>query len=293
MYYTQKLQGIIQRYTHSTVLITVLCILAGILGITALSPVPLAGAQARVVITQQHPTVQQMPLAPMGGSQADTLHRSTGMVVDLATQPITVPVTRNAPLNQTCPQGDQVHSVIAGETLSTIAASAGTDWAMLAAHNHLELPDQIQIGQTICITPNGSPLAANTMTTLSGQNVVAPPVAVQTNLFSYGQCTWWANERYFQMHGVHVPWTTNADAWQWTARAYDFGWHVSNRPTIGAIIDLQAGVQGAGSLGHVGVVERILANGDVIASNMNWGATPGSVTNVQFTPGPMVTFLTQ
>ncbi|HEY7415701.1 MAG TPA: CHAP domain-containing protein, partial [Ktedonobacteraceae bacterium] len=39
------------------------------------------------------------------------------------------------------------------------------------------------------------------------------------NLFPYGQCTWWADQRYHQLHGVYVPWVINANAWQWVARA--------------------------------------------------------------------------
>ncbi|TMF46736.1 MAG: hypothetical protein E6I32_11265 [Chloroflexi bacterium] len=66
---------------------------------------------------------------------------------------------------------------------------------------------------------------------------------------------------------------------------------MSGKPVVGAIIDLQPGVQGASGLGHVAVVEKILSNGHVIASNMSWGAYPWQVTNVEFTPGPGVTFI--
>lgn len=113
------------------------------------------------------------------------------------------------------------------------------------------------------------------------------------NVFPYPSCTWWADQRYYQLHGMFVPWHTQANAWQWTDRAYQYGWHVSSSPAIGAIINLQPGVQGAGGLGHVAVVERILSNGHVIASNMSWGAYPSSVTDVEFAPGPGVTFLWQ
>ena len=123
----------------------------------------------------------------------------------------------------------------------------------------------------------------NTQTTLPTQDSM--------NVFPYGSCTWWANQRYFQLHGIFVPWRTQSNAWQWTARAYQFGWHVSSSPIVGAVIDLQPGVQGASWAGHVAVAERILNNGDVIASNMNWGAYPGQVTYVEFAPGSGVTFL--
>ena len=113
------------------------------------------------------------------------------------------------------------------------------------------------------------------------------------NVFPYPACTWWADQRYYQLHSIFVPWHSQANAWQWTDRAYQYGWHVSSSPVIGAIINLQPGVQGAGYLGHVGVVEKILSNGHVIASNTSWGAYPSSVTDIEFAPGPGVTFLWQ
>ncbi len=111
------------------------------------------------------------------------------------------------------------------------------------------------------------------------------------NVFPYPACTWWANQRYSQWHGSYVPWTTNAMAWQWKDRAHDFGWQVSTQPKVGSIIDLQPWVQGAYGGGHVGLVEQVLGNGHVIASNMSWGANPYSVVDWEFAPGPGVTFI--
>jgi surface antigen len=136
------------------------------------------------------------------------------------------------------------------------------------------------------VPPSSIPVSTpttNTQTILPTQGYI--------NAFPYGSCTWWANQRNFQLHGIFVPWRTQSNAWQWTARAYQFGWHVSSSPLVGTIIDLQPGVQGASWAGHVAFVERILNNGDVIASNMNWGAYPWQVTYVEFVPGPGVTFL--
>ena len=121
----------------------------------------------------------------------------------------------------------------------------------------------------------------------------ALPAIGSSNLFPYGECTWWANQRYFQLHGVFVPWTVNADAFQWSARASDFGWQVSNTASVGAIIDFQPGVQGASNLGHLGVVEQMLGNGRLLVSNMNWNGGLGVVSYVQFTAGPGVTFITR
>ena len=111
------------------------------------------------------------------------------------------------------------------------------------------------------------------------------------NPFPYSSCTWWADQRFHQLYGIYVPWHSQANAWEWTARAYQFGWHVSSTPVVGSIIDLQPGIQGAYRLGHVAIVEKILSNGHVITSNMSWGAYPWRVTDVEFTPDPGVTFI--
>ncbi len=140
---------------------------------------------------------------------------------------------------------------------------------------------------TVSSTPTQSTPVNNTPT----QQSTPLPTQGSGNVFPYGSCTWWANQRYYQLHGIFVPWRTQSDAWQWTARAHQFGWHVSSSPVLGAITDLQPGVQGASWAGHVAVVEKILSNGHVIASNMSWGAHPWQVTYVEFAPGPGVTFI--
>lgn len=112
-----------------------------------------------------------------------------------------------------------------------------------------------------------------------------------SNPFPRGQCTWWASQRYRQVHGYYVPWRTNSNAYQWKDRARQFGWQVSTKPRVGSIIVLQPRVQGAGWLGHVAYVEKVLSNGHVITSNMNWGRYYWKVVNVEFRPGPGVTFV--
>lgn len=174
-----------------------------------------------------------------------------------------------------CASGDQVYMVKHGDTLGGIAAHYHVGWQHLAQYNHISDPNTIYAGETVCI-PGGS---------------ARQPVKGTGNYFPPGQCTWWANQRYHQLHGVYVPWLSQSDAWQWTARAHQFYWRVSSKPSPGAIIDLQPWIQGAYGFGHVAVVEKILPDGRVIASNLNWGARPDRITNVEFTPGPGVTFI--
>jgi surface antigen len=111
------------------------------------------------------------------------------------------------------------------------------------------------------------------------------------NVFPYGQCTWWANQRYHQLYGSFVPWRTKANAFQWVNRAVEAGWHVSGTPIVGSIMVLQPNVGGAYGLGHVGVVERVLTDGRVIASSMNWGNHPNMITQDTYVPGPGVSFI--
>ena len=178
-----------------------------------------------------------------------------------------------------CSSGDQVYTVVSGDTLGGVAARYHTTWPRLASYNHIANPNLIYVQQIVCIP--GKPPVHNG----------PPPVKGTGNYFPYGQCTWWANQRYFQLHHIYVPWTTQSDAWQWTARARDFHWKVSSKPSPGSIVDLQPWVQGAYGWGHVAVVEKVLRNGHVIASNMNWGVYYWEVTDVEFTPGPGVTFI--
>ena len=184
----------------------------------------------------------------------------------------------------TCAQNAVTYTMVRGDTLSGIASRYRVNWRVLASDNHLANPNLIYSGQVICI---------GGMSSQSHQAYTRYGPAKSRNVFPYGACTWWADQRYYQLHGIYVPWKTQANAWQWVARAYQFGWRVSTRPSLGAIVVLQPWVEGAYGSGHVAVVERILRNGHVIASNMSWGRAPWSVAYVQFAPGPGVRFISR
>ncbi len=184
-----------------------------------------------------------------------------------------------------CPAGNQTHTVFSGETLNSIAMNNHTNWHQLQQQNNLSNPDMIYAGQTICI-PSGERSASYSAYPAPSNGSIG-----DSNPFPYGQCTYWADERYHTLHGVYVPWMNNADAWQWAMRANQYRWNVSSTPTIGAIVDLQNGVQGASGYGHVAIVEKIVDDSHVLTSNMNWGGG-ASVTYVTFAVGPGVTFIT-
>ncbi len=199
-----------------------------------------------------------------------------------------------------CPAGDKTYAVQAGDTLGSIAARNQMTWQSLASHNKIMNANVLFINQNLCIPANGAggPTSvgmdvspkSNMSAVESAQHLAPSNVKGYNNIFAYGQCTWWADERYRELHGTYVPWKNNANAAQWASRAADFNWHVSSEPVQGSIIVLQPGVQGAWGAGHVGVVEQVMGGGHVIASNMNWGYS-SQVVDVQFNAGPGVSFV--
>lgn len=206
-----------------------------------------------------------------------------------------------------CSNKDYSYDVVKGDTLGGIAARYAVSMASLAQYNRIVYTNLIYVGQKICFSGRylGS-ILLNRISPSAVRHVMGRVMAQMVqrrirstrramvgehNAFPYGACTWWADQRYYQLHGVFVPWQGKSDAWQWTTRAQEFGWHVSHAPHVGDIVDLQPGVQGAYGLGHVAIVERVLTNGHIIASSMSWGVHPWAVTRFQFVPGPGVTFI--
>ncbi|MBE3557626.1 MAG: CHAP domain-containing protein [Ktedonobacteraceae bacterium] len=201
-----------------------------------------------------------------------------------------------------CAAGESVYKVKSGDTPAGITTLYTTDQQVFARHNYITSATTLHADQTLC-----PPVQETTQQVekIQSESVSAATAAFRpavlsstqraaigaSNSFPYGQCTWWANQRYHQLHGVYVPWTYNANAWQWTARAREFGWRVSAAPRKGDIIVLQPYVQGASGLGHVGVVEQVMNKGRVVASSMNWGVTPHAVTHWQFRVGSGVVFV--
>jgi len=229
----------------------------------------------------------------------------------------------------TCSRSDQTYTMGYADTPRSITERYDIVWTKLALYNSSVQPDLLYPDEVICDhtgRPDNTTSAASVYSLPTGDNLASlmqahvidtvthgqpvQPANVmrgailpvrqssrlairQTNVFPYGQCTWYANERYHQLHGTYVPWRTQANAWQWRARATEFGWHVSVRPIIGSILVLQPSVQGASRLGHVAVVEWMNRDGSFIASSMNWGARRAAVTQWKFFPGPGVSFISR
>lgn len=127
----------------------------------------------------------------------------------------------------------------------------------------------------------------------STTSTMSPSDVGSLDRFFYGQCTYWANMRYHELTGHWVPWLGNAGDWAYQASAY--GWVTSSVPNPNgpSIIVLAPGVQGAGSYGHVAVVETGVtdyANG-VVTTNWNWNNLWAQESTVTFYPGSGVTFV--
>jgi|GEM_PF-4601160 len=101
----------------------------------------------------------------------------------------------------------------------------------------------------------------------------APAPAVHTaasavNHYTQGDCTWHVYERLGEM-GISID-NSWGNASNWDSAALGSGMAVSNSPSAGAIMQLDPGQGGAGSMGHVAVVEAVNADGSIQVSEMNW-----------------------
>lgn len=82
-----------------------------------------------------------------------------------------------------------------------------------------------------------------------------------------GQCTEWADGRYFQLTGIHVPFIDHAGNWSKYA-PYE-GWVVSKTPIVPSIVVLTPRPEDTASPGHVSVVENIYDDGFICTSHWN------------------------
>jgi surface antigen len=176
---------------------------------------------------------------------------------------------------------------------SVSAASCTGGNTTYVAHNHVANSNLIYADQHVCGT---SKTATTTHASVVGNalpthDVAGSAVKGTYNNFPYGQCTWWADQRYFQLTGIYVPWIVNSNANVWTQRALQYNWKVSTQPTLHSIMMLTPGVQGAFSDGHVAVVEKLLGGGRFQVSQMNWNGGVGVVSYGDFTAASGVYFI--
>lgn len=88
------------------------------------------------------------------------------------------------------------------------------------------------------------------------------------NLYTTGQCTYYAFDRRAELGKPIGSLWGNASNWAYSAN--QAGFNVNHTPEVGAVFQSGPGQNGAGAYGHVGVVESINSNGSVTVSEMNW-----------------------
>lgn len=167
------------------------------------------------------------------------------------------------------PTSGLLHTVAAGDTLESIASKYSASADRIVTVNNLELSG-VSAGQKL-VVPDGVkpapvPVAAPRAQTfggdLGGGRVNSNVYATAGNRYAPGNCTWYAYERRAQMGRPVGSFWGNANTWASSARAA--GYLVNRTPAPGAVLTDQAGY-----FGHVGVVERVLENGDIVITEMN------------------------
>ena len=181
---------------------------------------------------------------------------------------------------QILPRDGITYVVRQGDSIESIASKYKADASLIVSANDLEI-NGLSTGLKIII-PNGelpeterpgyvAPRAASSGGTyIMGYSAgfggstwrikVGTPMYAG-NTYARGNCTAYAFDRRIELgKPVGARWG-NASTWATNARAA--GYTVNRTPSVGAVI------QNGGGYGHVGVVEKILPNGDIQISEMN------------------------
>jgi surface antigen/peptidyl-tRNA hydrolase len=169
------------------------------------------------------------------------------------------------------------YTVKSGDTIDSLAEKYKIDKTRLVVYNDLDISGLV-VGNEI-ILPGGilpederpgyvAPFVqtyyAGAGTGFGGAttwNIGYGTPGYAGNTYAFGNCTRYAYDRRTELGlKVSANWG-NASSWAWLAAAD--GVQVDNSPSVGAVI------QNGGGFGHVGIVEKILPNGDISISEMN------------------------
>lgn len=226
------------------------------------------------------------------GETAESIAAEHGITVDTlkwANGLTTSTVTPGKELT-VLPVDGVLYTVKAGDTVESIAAKFNTSPQTITVFNDLELSGLVN-GSKI-VLPSGvlpvnerpgyqAPRAAVSVFTnnvYSGNNSfryaggfaggdvfnIRRNVKSTTpgNTNAWGNCTWFAWERRYEM-GRPLPSGALGNAAQWNTSLGAMGYRVDSVPQVGAIF------QNGGGYGHVGIVEMVQGDGSIIVSEMN------------------------
>ena len=180
------------------------------------------------------------------------------------------------------PTNGLLHTVAAGDTLESIASKYNSTADRITTMNNLELSG-ITANQRLIIPGGVKPAAvapprlnANQSSngTLGGSRLNMNVLATAGNRYADGNCTWYVYERRAQMGKPIGSYWGNANTWDTSAS--EAGFTVGRVPQPGSIIQWDEYSEPyVLYAGHVGVVERVLENGDIVISEMNNSAYGG------------------
>ena len=169
------------------------------------------------------------------------------------------------------PVSGVLYTAKSGDTANKIAQRFNADSNRIVTFNDLELSG-VKPGKTLIIPegrkprpePTSAPAPQNqSFTGDLGGGVISSNLSITAgNRYAAGNCTWYAYERRAQLGRPVGSFWGNANTWASNARAA--GYTVNNSPASGAVLTDQAGY-----FGHVGVVERVKSNGDIVITEMN------------------------
>lgn len=173
--------------------------------------------------------------------------------------------------NTTRVSGGSVYTVQPGDSLSLIASKYGTTYQNIMSLNGLNnffiYPGQkLKVTGTTAANTNSPSPSVSTST-----GGYYSPVFNHSNLYDWGQCTWHTFNRRAQIGKPISTYWWHAYNWDNAARAD--GYTVDRNPTVGSILQSDAGY-----FGHVAFVERINGDGSVLVSEMNFTGNPGYTT---------------
>ena len=181
------------------------------------------------------------------------------------------------------PVNGVLYTVKNGDTVDSLASKYGASAESIILYNDLEL-NGLSVGTRIIIpggnlpnnerpgyvAPRATAPATNTTYRASygaGFGGETWRIKVGTPMYSgngyaYGNCTAYVYDRRVEL-GLRID-NSLGNANTWASRAAANGYVVNGTPSVGAVIQDRSGYYG-----HVGIVEEIRPNGDLVISEMN------------------------
>lgn len=162
-----------------------------------------------------------------------------------------------------------VYTVKAGDDVAKLAEKYKADQDRIINYNDLELSGIVAGKQIVIpdgIVPDTERPGYRAPTRAASGYRTYGATRYAGNLYAFGYCTYYAYNRRAELgRPIGSNWG-NASSWKGYAEAA--GFKVDRTPQPGAVFQTAAGWGGAG---HVGIVERVNADGSFVTTEMNYG----------------------